>query len=107
MIDTDLIGGEPPRTRRRMSRDEFTSRFGADERDLTTVERFALSNTLSVLAASPEKRLVELSGAREATASIFGVELEYYQRDGRIYHAPREPAVVPTAIAGVVVAVVG
>ena len=30
VIDTDLIGGEPPRTRRRMSRDEFTSRFGAD-----------------------------------------------------------------------------
>jgi len=63
----------------RLTRAEFTAKFGADPKDVRVVEQFAHHNHLSVVEASLEKRRVVLRGTTQDLSKAFGTQLAQYQ----------------------------
>ena len=62
----------------RVDRDDFAAEYGADERDLDAVRRFAERAGLEVRAVDPVRRTVVVAGTAATLARAFGTELRYY-----------------------------
>jgi kumamolisin len=107
----------PPSERRRLSSDEFTRKFGADQADIDKVTAFVTGQGLKVLETHPARRTVLVSGTVEQFSRAFHVALNDYEhkvtrsragtpttetyrgRDGYVY--------VPADLAGIIVGIFG
>ncbi len=89
------------------SRSAFARAHGADPRDLQTVERFAKANDLRVVHSYRARRCVVLQGSAKAVNAAFSVRLHRYRFQGGTYRSHDGPSSVPTALAGIVEAIVG
>jgi kumamolisin len=81
----------PPSERRRLSSEEFTRKFGADQADIDKVTAFVTGQGLKVLETHPARRTVLVSGTVEQFSRAFHVTLNNYEHQVR-----RSPAATPT-----------
>jgi len=107
-LDLKQMGG------RRLSREEFATKHGADPAAASMVRQFAATHGLTVdeSATSLVRRTVALRGTAAAMQKAFGVELKQYElldRDGRAHHfrGRQGAVVVPSELANTVEAVLG
>jgi kumamolisin len=106
----DAEAQRAPDERRYTSREQWAAEQGADPADLRAVESFARPAGLTVVAADPARRVVQLRGTAEQVASAFGAQLEGMYRPAvgaEPYRARSGPLSVPAALADVVTGVFG
>jgi kumamolisin len=96
-----------PAGRRYLTREEFAAQHGADASDVLAVERFALESGLLVLEADLARRAVVLEGTIAALETAFGVTLEMYRIDGRMFRGRIGTMSVPTALGPMVQGIFG
>lgn len=88
---------KPVRSRKLLTREEFTQAHGAEQGHMARVEKFAQDHHLKVIETSAARRTVIVSGTVTEVNRAFGVELKKYQhatgeyrgRTGKI-HVPAE-----------------
>jgi len=96
-----------------LSRDELAERYGADPADVDLVRRELGGRGLEVTATDPGSRRVKVAGTLGDLSSAFGTTLRQVSSpdargQGRVTHRYREgPLYVPTALDGIVTAVLG
>ena len=90
-----------------LSREELTSRHGADSADLGRIEAFAHDNGLTVVHRSEAERRVVLSGTLAALIGAFGVKLERVSFGGRECRMRTGAMKVPAALAKIILDVKG
>jgi kumamolisin len=96
------------KSRRYLSRDEFTANHGASAEDIAKVAEFARANDLAVVQSSAARRSVWLAGTVEQMSNAFGVELvEFDHPDGGTYRGRSGPIMIPDDLEGIVVGVFG
>jgi kumamolisin len=101
-------GAVRPRRAGPLARADFGASFGADPADLAEVEAFAREHGLDVLAVSPERRTLELSGTVAQLSDAFAVELQRYRHpDGSDFRGRTGPVTVPRRLAGIIQGVFG
>ena len=86
-----------------VSRENSAEIIGADPADLQAVENFAAAYNLAVSRTDASSRTVKLTGSATSFESAFDVRLGQFG-DTRSYSGPLS---VPTALGGVIVAVLG
>lgn len=97
-----------PLFERYLSADEFAARFAPTPGDYAAVADFARASGLRVVEAAPNRAVVVVAGPARAAENAFGVRLLPFQaRDGFVFRAPDRDPVVPAALAGRLVGVVG
>jgi kumamolisin len=89
------------------SREEFTSRFGADPADVERVERFSAGYDLTVVQVSLARRTVVLSGTVANMNEAFTTELLIFQSPLGPFRGRVGMLYVPADLAGIVVGVFG
>jgi kumamolisin len=96
-----------PSQRTFVSRAEFESRYGADAKDITSVETFAREHSLSVKERSVARRTIILSGSVSAMQEAFGVQLKQYEHPTCRYRGRTGPVYLPADVHGIVQGVFG
>ncbi len=92
---------------RRISRDQYAARYGADPRDVKAVQAFARTNKLTVSEVNLASRAVILTGSCGAFAKAFQVDLAKYQYKGGEYRGRTGSVNIPTELSDVIVGVHG
>ena len=77
--DVDAFSAIPPSQRRRLSAEEFASKYGAAQSDIDQVVAFAKSHGLKVVETNPGPRTIVVSGTVAQMNSAFAVTLGRYQ----------------------------
>jgi kumamolisin len=90
-----------------LSREEFAQRHGADPADLAAVRGFAVSSGLTVVQEHAARRTVVLSGTVAQFNAAFQVKLQQMQHDSCSYRGRTGSISLPSALDGVVEAVLG
>jgi len=90
-----------------LSREEFAQRHGADAADLAAVRAFAVSCGLTVVQEHAARRTVMLSGTVAQFNAAFRVQLQQMQHDTCSYRGRTGSIELPSALDGVVEAVLG
>jgi kumamolisin len=106
-LAADRLGATMPAERRYMTHEEFTAAYGADAKDLATIEAFAKAHGLTVTEVSPAKRSVVLAGTVAAFSEAFKVSLATYEYWGGIYRGRVGAVHVPAELAEIVQGVFG
>ncbi len=92
---------------KRVSREEYAERYGADPKDVKEVENFAHAHGLKVGQVNLPARTVALTGNCDAFTKAFQVELAAYQYQGKTYRGRTGAVSIPSELNGVVVGVHG
>ncbi len=92
---------------KRVSRDQYAERYGADPKDVKEVEKFAHAHGLKVGRVDLPARTVALTGSCSALTKAFQVELAAYQYKGKTYRLRTGAVNIPTELSGIVVGVHG
>jgi kumamolisin len=90
----NLYDPTSPSYRQFLTVEQFTEQFGPTQRDYDSVVNFAKENGLTVVATSPNRLNVQVSGTVANIQSAFHVKLGVYQHptENRMFYAPdREP----------------
>jgi kumamolisin len=90
-----------------LTRDEFTTRHGADAADFAAVRHFANTHQLSVVAEHVSRRTVILAGTVAQFSAAFGVKLHRMSHAGGTYRGRTGVILLPAELDGVVEAVLG
>src|ERR1700719_1882690 len=90
-----------------LSREEFAQRHGADPADLGAVSAFAKTHGLTVVQEHAARRTVVLSGTVAQFNAAFQVQLHQMQHETCSYRGRTGSIALPTALDGVVEAVLG
>lgn len=93
--------------RQPMTREEYAANYGADPKDIASVEQFAQGHGLTVVEASVPRRVVILSGTVAAMNAAFNVSLQRYEHEGGAYRGRVGPIHMPADIAASVEGVFG
>jgi kumamolisin len=101
------IGQNPHQFWNAAGKEKALEAFTADLKDIRAVQKFAASNKLKVLEASPVKRSVLVEGKTGDAAQAFGVDLKIWEHPGGRYRGRTGPVFVPAALDGIVEAVFG
>lgn len=101
--------GEPqPHTGAKLSREEFSAKFGAAEEDMRLVEDFARSHGLEVVESHPSRRTVIVVGTVDAMSKAFGVQLHRFESPDKGSYRGREGFIhMPDDLADIVEGVFG
>ncbi len=92
---------------KRVSREQYAERYGADPKDVKEVEKFAHAHGLKVGQVDLPARTVALTGNCDAFTKAFQVELAAYQYQGKTYRGRTGAVSIPSELNGVVVGVHG
>jgi kumamolisin len=106
-LAADRLGTTMPAERRYMTHEELTAAYGADAKDLATIEAFAKAHGLTVTEVSPAKHSVVLAGTVAAFSEAFKVSLATYEYWGGIYRGRVGAVHVPAELAEIVQGVFG
>jgi kumamolisin len=90
-----------------MSREEFAQRHAAQPADLAAVRAFAVSGGLTVVQEHAARRTVVLQGTVAQFNAAFQVQLQQMQHDSCSYRGRTGSIALPSALDGVVEAVLG
>src|SRR5262249_24547566 len=90
-----------------LNREDFAERFGADPQDVAVVEAFAEQYDLTVGSVDLARRAVVVSGSVASMNEAFGTQLKLYQGQHGTYRGRAGDLFVPTALQGIVEAVLG
>lgn len=101
------MADRPVRERHYLTRQQYSEEHGADPQDLAAVEAFAQDHGLTVVASSPARRSVILSGTVENLNAAFGVFLQQYQTPDGGYRGREGTIKVPAALQDIVEGVFG
>src|SRR5579875_133953 len=96
-----------PRDRQHISREEFRSRHGASEDDISKVELFAKNQGLEVARVDPAQCKVVLSGTIAAFSKAFDVSLFLYDHPSGTFRGRTGAIHVPQEISQIVRGVFG
>ncbi len=89
------------------TREEFAARFGSDAETVAAVRKFASEFHLRVVTEDAGSRTIRLSGTVDAFRIAFEVELTRYQHPSGIFRCRGNALTLPSAISGLVEAVLG
>jgi len=96
-----------PAKRRQFSEQEIVSAYGASEKDLDAVARFARGHNLKVVESSVAKRSVRLQGTVGDFAKAFNVKLQRFSHDTGEYRGRTGHIYVPVGLRGIVRGIFG
>jgi kumamolisin len=91
----------------RVSRNEYTARYGADPKDVKAVQAFARTYGLKVGEVNVASRTVILTGTSGAFAKAFQVQLARYKYKGGTYCGRTGAINIPSELSAVIVGVHG
>ena len=97
----------PPRERQHISREEFRSKHGASQDDISKVESFARKQGLEVARVDQAQCKVVLSGTVTAFSKAFDVSLSMYDHPSGPYRGRTGPIHVPQELSQIVMGVFG
>src|SRR5262245_4261508 len=92
---------------KRISRDDFEKRFGADPADVAAVEAFAARYDLTVAGVDLSRRTMMLSGRVGAFNEAFGTALALLQNESGTFRGRSGALTVPLDVHDIVVGVFG
>jgi kumamolisin len=92
---------------RRITRQAFAGRHGADSRDIARIRRFAANYNLDIVDVRIAQRAIVLSGRVADLNGAFGVQLRHFEYVKGGYIGRTGPITIPAGIAGVVAGVFG
>jgi len=92
---------------KRISREEYAARYGADPADVQKVAAFAGEFGLTMANVSLPARTVQLSGTCAAFAKAFQIELANYTYQGGSYRGRTGAVNVPQELSAIIVSVHG
>jgi len=104
--------GQPPLNEliaqgKRLSREEYAARYGADPAEVQAVLAFASEYGLTMSSVNLASRSVVLSGKARDFANAFQVKLAQYQYQGRTFRGRSGAVYIPKDLSGIVVSVLG
>jgi subtilase family serine protease len=91
----------------RMSRDAFVAQYAPSSAQVSAAVSYLQSQGFSNVQAAPNNMLVTASGSAANVEKAFNTSLHAYSVGGKSYFSNAQPAFVPTALGGNVVAVLG
>jgi len=110
LVDSPLVA------RKHLSREDYAAQFGASQKDLQTVRRFAREHGLQVVpdllvrktsASQLGQRTIEVRGSNEALGRAFGVKLVRVREGKMVYRSHIGPVSIPAAYQDVIENVLG
>jgi kumamolisin len=90
-----------------LTREEFSTSYGAGEGDAERVEAFAAEYGLRVVMRDLARRTVQLEGTLEQLCAAFGVSLATYSLEGTLFRGRTGTISLPDTLENVVEAVLG
>ncbi|MCI1882634.1 MAG: S53 family peptidase [Sporolactobacillus sp.] len=85
-----------------LSRKKFAAEYGASTADLTKVKTFAVKNHLTVRSVQQASGTVILAGKTQDINRAFGVKMEKYQQQSRVFRSYRESISLPDQLSGII-----
>jgi len=86
----------------------FGDRFGLSNAALASVRRVLSAAGVQITGEYPQRTAIDARAPAAVVDRLFATRLlEYVARDGRRFHEPQQPAVVPMQLRGAVTAVAG
>ena len=82
-----------------LSPEEFASRFGVADSDLSAIRQWLEQQGLVFLGVSRSKNLIVASATAEQLKAAFGLAMHYYTANGEKHYAPSSDVTVPEALA--------
>jgi kumamolisin len=101
------LGSQLPGERRYLTHDEYETRYGADDSDISKVKSFAKEQGFEVLAVSSARRTVQLAGPAGKLADAFGITLNLCSHENHVYRERTGTVSVPEELAEIVEGVFG
>ncbi len=105
--DLMAMGSQLPADRKYLTRESFAEQYGADPRDIASVENFAHTHDLTVESVSLGQQTVRLSGTVGAFQAAFGVKLKHFQSRGTTYRGRTGAIYIPKDLEDIIVGVHG
>jgi kumamolisin len=105
--DLAALSSAPLGERKYLSREDFAKEYGASEKDLDAIEKFARANGLEVVEVSIPRRTVVLKGTVAQMSKAFAVDLAMYETAEEKYRGREDTIYVPANIADIVEGVFG
>jgi kumamolisin len=96
-----------PNPAKPISRADLATRYGADPKDLDTVEKTLISLGLTVTSKNPATRTVKVAGAASTMENAFGVILSKVKHNNSLYRGRVGSIHIPTQLDGIVTGVFG
>jgi kumamolisin len=96
-----------PDSRKPISRADLVANFGADTKDLESVEKSLTGFGLTVVSKSEATHSVQVSGPVSAMERTFGVKLSRVRHENRFYRGRAGSVHVPAELDGIVTGVFG
>lgn len=96
----DLSDPSSPRYHQFLTPEEFTAQFGPTADDYQAVQAFAAAHHLTVTATSPNRVLLDVTGAASDVEEAFQISLKVYQHptENRTFYAPDTEPSVPAGL---------
>ena len=91
----------------KMSRTDFVSAYAPASADVDAAVSYLRAQGFTNVAATPNNMLVTATGSAAAVEKAFDTALHAFSAGGKTYYANTQPALVPAALGGKVVAVLG
>jgi kumamolisin len=101
------LGGQLPRHRQYLSREELAALHGANPADILAIEKFAHDHNLTVTEIHPGHRTMRLAGAIAELTRAFHAKLKKYRVGKREFRGRTGRLSVPRDLAKIVVGVFG
>jgi kumamolisin len=101
----DLLGATAPV--QTVTHEEFENQYGASDKDIAQVRRFAKEHDLTVVRESSARRSVMLAGTVSNFNKAFGVNLKTYAYDDGTYRGRTGTIQIPAELEGIVEGVFG
>jgi kumamolisin len=101
------LGAQAPSRRHYLSREEFSSRHGADPADVAKIDAFAHEHGLTVSRVHLGSRIIKLKGTIAAFNAAFGVELSKIKHGNEVFRGRRGAIFIPAELKKIISGVHG
>lgn len=103
----EVIGAQPPRQRKYLSRKEFEALHGAHPDDLEIVHKFAAANGFQIIQTDAARRTVTLSGTAAQFERALSTRLTHFVYGTGSYRGHQGALHVPEELQSIVTSVIG
>jgi kumamolisin len=101
------LGATPPGQRTYLTPEQFTARYGANQKDMEKVAKFARDHQLTVVRSDRDQRTILISGTAAQLSSAFQVKLVRYSSPQGDYRGRLGPLHIPDNLQGIIEGVFG
>ncbi len=103
----NLFAAAKPADRKYLSREAYATDHGASSADIAAIEAYVRAQGLIVVASSPERRSVFVSGTASDYSRAFGAEIANYEHDGGTYRGRTGALTAPADLVPLIEGVFG